>query len=174
MDLALSKESRALVEVRSKGIIAALEHHVTFASEVEPFTLSIADEGAIDVAVRARVAVAGLEPPTSVPRSDREKMIDNLRGGDVLDMKRNPYLEVAGRYTGTLEGGKLAGDIHLRGVKKPIVFSVTGAREGSIVRVKGVWEGSQTSLGLKPFKALLGALKLEDWAKIRLELVFTL
>jgi hypothetical protein len=174
MDLSSSKESRALVEVRSKGFIAALEHHVTFSGAIEPFSLSVPDQGPIDVEVRARVAVAGLLPPDSVPRGDREKMIDNIRGSDVLDMKRHPYLDLAGRYTGTIERGKLAGDITLRGSRRPIVFDVTGAREGTILRVKASWEGSQTSLGLKPFKALLGALKLEDWARIRLEMAFAL
>jgi hypothetical protein len=184
MELSLGSDSRAMVEVRSKGLIAALEHHVIFTGGVEPFKLSVPDEGLssgvaplprgpLDVEVRARVAVAGLLPPESVARSDREKMIDNLRGEGVLDMKRHPHLELAGRYTGTIESGKLAGDITLRGSKRPIVFTVTGAREGSILRVKASWEGAQTSLGLKPFKALLGALKLEDWARIRLELSFS-
>ena len=40
--------------------------------------------------------------------------------------------------------------------------------EGPIL-ARGAWEGRLTDLGIKPFKALLGALKLEDWIRLRLE-----
>jgi len=37
------------------------------------------------------------------------------------------------------------------------------------VRVTGTWEGRLTDLGIKPFRALMGALRLEDWAKLRID-----
>jgi hypothetical protein len=36
----------------------------------------------------------------------------------------------------------------------------------------GAWEGRLTDLGIRPFKALLGAIKLEDWIAVRLDARF--
>jgi hypothetical protein len=42
-------------------------------------------------------------------------------------------------------------------------------RAGSDLVARGTWEGRLTDLGIKPFRALMGALKLEDWVRLRLE-----
>ena len=36
----------------------------------------------------------------------------------------------------------------------------------------GTWEGRLTELGIKPFKALLGAIKLDDWVSLRVDARF--
>jgi hypothetical protein len=41
--------------------------------------------------------------------------------------------------------------------------------EGDVTVVTGTWESTLNALGIKPFKALLGALKLEDWVRLRVE-----
>ena len=104
--------------------------------------------------------------------ADRDKMLENLRGRDVLDAAKNPLIRFRGRYAGTLDEGKLTGDLTLRGTPRAVIFPIRITRDETSLRAVGAWEGPLTALGIKPFKALLGALKLEDWAKIRLDLRF--
>jgi len=48
-------------------------------------------------------------------------------------------------------------------------MDLTVASEGRAFLVTGAWEGRLTDLGVKPFRALLGALRLEDWIRLRVE-----
>lgn len=169
IDLVSGAASRVMVDVRSKGIVAALDHELTFTAAPEVLTICGVDpSGAIDVAIDARVPVVRLEPPSDASRFDRDKMRDNLRGRDVLHMDRWPTLVFRGRYAGTIEAGKLAGDLEVRGVLRPIAIGVAITRSGESWRADATWEGTLGDLGIKPFKALFGALKLADWMRIRI------
>jgi polyisoprenoid-binding protein YceI len=99
-------------------------------------------------------------------------MVDNLRSRDVLDAARFPSIDFRGRYAGMLEGGTLAGDLQVKSVVRAISIPVRVQREGSVLAATGAWEGRLTDLGVKPFKALLGAIKLEDWIAVRLDVRF--
>jgi hypothetical protein len=168
--------SRVLVDVRSKGLVSALDHAITFTASPAPFTIrgvsgvgstTAAESGALDVEVMVRVPVSSFEPPADVSRFDRDKMTDNLRGKDVLDMARFPSLVFRGRYTGTFAEGTLAGDLEVRGEARSVALDVKVSRTGDVLRAEGAWQGTLRDLGIKPFKALFGALKLEDWVRIR-------
>ena len=172
MRLTLTDDSRVHVDVRSKGLIAALDHELTFTGHPDPFTVEVGETTPLDIAVEARVPIARLDPPPSASKFDRDKMLDNLRGRDVLDMDRTPVLCLRGRYRGELDKGELEGDLFVRGAPKHVKLPVEIVRSFDVYRVRAVWEGSQTELGIKPFRALFGALKLSDYARIRLDLTF--
>src|SRR5450631_2164240 len=98
-------------------------------------------------------------------------MLDNLRGRDVLDAARWGTVSLRGRYRGTLDRGTLTGDLVVRGTPRAITLAVRAKdRDGQRRRFEATWEGTQTELGIKPFRAMLGALQLRDWIKIRLEI----
>jgi hypothetical protein len=152
----------AHVDVRSKGLVAALDHEVTFSGDVEPITIEVA-AGAIDVEVTASLLVSKLEPPKSASRFDRNQMRDQLDAA--LDAARSPELRFRGRYRGTRTEGQLEGELTIAGRAQKVAFDVRGGGE----RVVATWEGKLTDVGVKPPKLLLGAIKLADWAKIRVE-----
>ena len=110
-----------------------------------------------------------IEPPRDVSASDRDKMRDNMLGRDVLDGARFPAIDVRARFSGTADGGTVEGDLVVRGRPHPFTMPVRAAKEGDVLVVTGTWEGTLNGLGIKPFKALLGALKLEDWIRLRVE-----
>ncbi len=169
----LSADSRVLVDLRATGILKAVGHNPTLTCRPEPASLEAADTaGPLDIPVDVRFRADAIAPPEDISASDRDRMRDNLRGAEVLDVARFPNIDLHARYRGTLEGGTLAGDLVVRGVPRPITMEVRVAREGERFVATGVWEGNLTQLGIKPFKALLGALKLEDWVKLRLEARF--
>jgi hypothetical protein len=155
----------AHVDVRSKGLVAALDHAVTFSGEVESIVLEVED--GIDVEIATTLAVSKLEPPKSASRFDRSQMTEQL--AVALDAARCPELAFLGRYRGTRSSGRLEGELTILGQPRRIAFEVRG--DGA--RVSGVWEGKLTDLGVKPPKLLLGAIKLADWAKLRLEVTVT-
>jgi polyisoprenoid-binding protein YceI len=170
MDLRLLSSSRAMVDVRSRGIMGALEHELTFTAKATCGAIAVATEESIDVPIEASIDVASIDPPQDASRGDREKMLDNLRGPDTLDMKRWPSLTFRGRYEGSLDRGKLAGDLVVRGMPRRVSFDVRVTKSDGGYRADATWEGTLTDLGIKPFAALFGALKLRDWCRIRLEL----
>jgi polyisoprenoid-binding protein YceI len=170
--VALSSESRAYVELKATGILRALGHDVTLSAPVEGWEAAIDDESAIDAPVEVRIPVARLEAPADLSSSDREKMIDNMRGPAVLDAARWPAIVFRGRYRGSLDGGTLEGDLEVRGSPRAMTIPIRIARlADDRLRATGAWTGTLTALGIKPFKALLGALRLEDWARIRLDVI---
>jgi hypothetical protein len=89
-----------------------------------------------------------------------------LLGKDVLDANRFGAILVKGRYEGSRSLGKLDAHITLRGIPQRVPFSVVIRIEGERLRAEGQWEGTLTNLGIRPFRALLGALTLKDWVRL--------
>jgi polyisoprenoid-binding protein YceI len=169
MRLQLTADSRVLVDLRATGLLKAVGHDPTVTARPEPASMEVEDATPIDVPVRVRFRADRIEPPTDISTADAGKMRDNLRSAEVLDVGRFPFVDLEGRYTGTLEGGRLQGHLTVRGVPRPLSMDIVVVREGEGRTAKGTWSGRLTDLGIKPFKALMGALRLEDWVRIRLE-----
>lgn len=169
MRFELCPDSCVRIDLRATGILKAVGHDPTLTCAPESLEIGEAAGDALDVPVSARFRAGAIEPPADIDASDRERMRDNLRGPEVLDVARFPTVELRARYAGTLKGGTLSGDLVVRGAPRPIRMDVRVAREGERYVVTGAWEGKLTDLGIKPFKALLGALKLVDWIRIRLD-----
>jgi polyisoprenoid-binding protein YceI len=165
--------SRILIDLRAAGLLRAAGHSPTLVAQPPRLSFDLGD-GAIDIPVEARFAVDAIVGPADIPQSDRDKMIEHLRGPDVLDVGRFPTVDLHARYAGSLNSGALSGDLVVLGVPRHVAVSVRIVREGDKLSVNGTWEGTLTDLGVKPFKALFGMLKLQDWIRVRLDLQFAL
>ncbi|MBV9950111.1 MAG: YceI family protein [Myxococcales bacterium] len=195
MRLESTAASRVLIDLRATGFLQAIAHSPTLVAHPEPFAVELewpaegrreegmGDEGtggggsgggggAIDVAVDVQFLVSKIQAPASLSAADRAKMVENLRGADVLDAARFPRVEFHGRYAGTGRAGR-AGRLHgewtIRGRAHPVDIEVHVTTEGGEFRARGAWEGTLSAVGIKPFRALLGALRLDDWIRLRLE-----
>ncbi|HZU84615.1 MAG TPA: YceI family protein [Polyangiaceae bacterium] len=173
MRLELRPESIVRVDLRSTGLLQSIAHNPTLTAHPEPFVVELGATDPIDVATDVRFPAAGVEPPGDMSAADRERMRDNVLGRDVLDAARFPAVELHGRYVGNIDGGTLSGDLRVRGAPRPISMAVRVERAGDRLVARGTWEGRLTDLGIKPFRALLGAIRLEDWVRLRLEAVFS-
>jgi hypothetical protein len=174
MRLELSPESCVFVDLRRAGLLGVFGHTPTLCARPVPSTIDVSEREPIDVAIDTHFLVLDIEPPEDMPASDREQLRENLRGSEVLDVTRFPSIELRGRYVGTFDRGRLTGDLELRGAPRRIVMDVHVTRDANHLVARGVWEGRLTDLGIKPFKALLGALKLQDWIRLRMEASLTL
>jgi len=170
MPIALLAPSCVLVDLRATGLLRGFAHDPTLTACPERVVVEGLGAGPIDSAVNAVFVVDAIEAPGGMSPADRDRLLENLRGRDVLDSARFPTIELRARYRGTLEAGTLAGELVVRGAPRALSMAVGGTRANDgVVVASGVWEGKLTSLGVKPFRALLGALKLEDWVRLRLE-----
>jgi hypothetical protein len=169
MRLQLTTDSRVLVDLRATGLLRAVGHDPTLTAKPEPVWFEVPDAGAIDLPVEVRFRSELIEVPDDISPSDRDRMRDNLRGADVLHTARFPTVDLRARYRGSLERGRLEGELVVRGSPRRIALDVVIAQDGYARTARGTWSGRLTDLGIKPFKALMGALRLEDWIQIRLE-----
>jgi hypothetical protein len=173
MRLRLAPDSRILIDLRGAGVLRALTHSPTLVARPEPLEV-VVDGGGERFAsdLEARVLASSIEPPADIASSDREKMRDNLLGPEVLDAGRFPALVLRGRYEGSLAGGTLAGRLDVRGTPRSITLPIAVARSGGVLVATGTWEGRLTELGVPPFRALFGAIRLGDWIRLRVEARF--
>jgi polyisoprenoid-binding protein YceI len=169
--------SRVFIDLRATGMLRALAHSPTLTARPARVVVEL-DEAAgqgsvgVDIGVEADFAVKSIEAPADISPGDGEKMVENLRGREVLDAGRFPTVGFQGRYTGTLDAGTLAGDLRVRGASHRLSIAVRVSRGEAGLAATGAWEGRLTDLGVKPFKALLGAIKLEDWIRFRIDVRF--
>jgi hypothetical protein len=161
--------SRVFIDLRAAGLLRAMAHSPTLRAIPEPFALEFVEGAAV---VSARFRVEAIELPEGMSAGDRHKMRENLLGPDVLDAARHPAVEFRGRYAGTTEAGTLSGDLVVRGVPARVSIPVRVARQWETFAADGAWQGTLGGLGVKPYRALLGAIKLEDWIGLRLETRF--
>jgi hypothetical protein len=171
MRLELSTDSRVFVDLRATGVLRAVGHDPTLVARPGALVLDVGD-APLDLGVEATFRVDAIEPPSEISAADREKMRGHLTGADVLDARRFPTVDVRGRYAGTIEAGRLEGELFIRGIARAVSFDVRAVRDGGVLTASGAWEGRLTHLGIKPFKALLGALRLDDWIRLRLDARF--
>jgi polyisoprenoid-binding protein YceI len=171
MRLQLLDGSRVFIDLRATGMLRALAHSPTLTCVPERVTVDFEGrEG--EASVEASFRAAAIEAPVGIPPADRAKMLDNLRGREVLDAARFPTLDFRGQYAGSLSAGTLAGDLRVRSVSRRLSIPVRVSEQASALVATGAWEGALADLGIKPFKALLGAIKLEDWIALRLDVRF--
>jgi hypothetical protein len=163
MRFELSADSRVFIDLRATGLLRAVGHDPTLVARPEPTSIDL-DDGKVVL----RFPVENIEPQGDIGESDRHKMLHNMRS-DVLHARQFPAIELRARYEGTPEGGELRGDLVVRGQPHPIQMTVGTTKQWDVIVATGTWEGKLTDLGVKPFKALLGALRLEDWIRLRVE-----
>jgi hypothetical protein len=171
MRLTWQDGSRLWIDLRATGLLRAVAHSPTLTARPDRVTVELADppnEADVEASFRADA----IEAPADIPASDRSKMVENLRSRDVLDARHHPTIDFRGRYVGTLEAGTLSGDLRLRGAPRRLTMTIRVSRRDRALVATGAWEGRLTDLGIRPFKALLGAIKLEDRITLRLDMRF--
>lgn len=175
MRLELTEESRVRVRLRATGVVRSLMAHdrlLTGRPRLRRL-LEISSGSETDVEVAAELPATSIEPADAdLSAGDRRKILTNLRGDRVLDADRHPVIEFSGAYRGGAGAGELRGDVLVRGRPQPIVFDVELSESPESWRAVGSWTGALRELGIKPFKALLGTIRLEDWIRVELDLEF--
>lgn len=149
-----------------EGLLSAAAHDLEL--EAGRFEVEL-DEAAGTVSARFDAAalrvlhatVSGIASPGSLSEQDRRDIERNL-ARDVLETKRFPEI----RFEGRAEGGTVRGTLSLHGVAKELSFPF---REQAGMLTAEVTL-HQPDFGVKPFRALLGALRVKPDVVVKVAL----
>jgi hypothetical protein len=110
----------------------------------------------------------GLVSPLS--EKDHREIESNLQGKHVLDADRAPDVRFVGQ--GDLDARRVEGDLTLRGSTQRLSAPLTVREEPGRLVVVGEVRFKQTAFGLKPYSAMLGALKVQDEVRVSWEVAY--
>jgi hypothetical protein len=173
-----TERSELRVIVAPAGSLARLGHHHVIGGAVWSGELVVGESVFADLAV----TVDALEVDRSAWRRDEgldsidEEAIDgtrrNLLGPKVLDAENHPRIEIRsiGRV-GPEWQADVTARVRVRGRVSEWRVPVTVHRQGGRMIVGGALDIDQTALGLDPFSAAGGALRVADRMRVRFRIV---
>ena len=111
--------------------------------------------------LEVREGKGGAKPLTD---KDRKDIKSNMF--DLLKISTAPDITFQSTSV-TADGGKvqLSGDLSVAGSSQPVTFDLA-VQEGNTVRLTGDVTITQSRFGIKPFSAMMGALKVKDAVEI--------
>jgi len=152
--------AECLIFTYKEGLLAPIAHDLKL--RVGKFSLSVKDKAEISASFDSaslEVVCAmenGLDKPNSLSNRDCGQIQDNIIR-DVLKSKRFPDIRFQSSTLSEDEGDyRIAGDITICGVTRPMQFITR--RQGN--RYVAEVELHQPDFRIKPFRALMGTLKV--------------
>lgn len=110
-----------------------------------------------------------------VKASDKRKIKKSMDSEEVLNVKKYPKItfkstkvEVKSASQNLL---KVTGKMSLFGRTRTISFPVTVRKKGGKLTATGAFKLRQTDYGMKPYSALLGAIKVKDVVDVKFSIV---
>jgi polyisoprenoid-binding protein YceI len=97
--------------------------------------------------------------------SDRQKIQGNITD-DVLETKAHPEARFEGRVAGRTAPFTVEGTLYLHGEARPL--SITLQKNGD--RLQGSAEITPSQWGIKPYRALAGALRVADRIRVEVDI----
>jgi polyisoprenoid-binding protein YceI len=155
-----------------EGLLSRVAHDLRL--QVEPRGVSVVrtgDEVRAELDPTALVvdgAIRGTQLEVeALSRRDRAKIVETIRD-EVLSTRRYPKI----RFTGTVtERGdhvlEVHGELELAGVRRPLSFIAT--RDAGRITARVTVRPSE--FGIAPYKALAGAIRLQDRVVVELDLM---
>ena len=183
------ERSRLIILVYRAGPLAALGHNHVIACRCvsgtfyvphrvqdTTFTLSIRVRRFTVDDPRLRAAQHSAAFPPDVPQSARRRTRHNMLSAAVLDAQAFPDIDIrsAGLQRAPARRGaevQARVQIGLRGRTHLLTLPVHYTLSRGELAARGVFSLQQTSLGLKPFSVLLGALRVKNQLTVRFHLV---
>lgn len=152
-----------------EGLLSTVAHDLQIAVRRFQITVEDTPEG---ITVRAEIDAGSLEvvsamkagalDPGTLKDKDKAEIAGNIRD-DVLHVSRHPSI----RFESTsLEASTLRGRLTLHGATREITLSL----QDSPGRRRAELKLDQRDFGIKPYSALLGALKVQPVVKVEIEL----
>jgi YceI-like domain len=123
-------------------------------------TLSAVQLNADPHSLRVREGLHGVKPLTDKDRADIRKTIDEkILGGRPIDFCSTAVEPGDGVIT-------VRGELELTGTRRPASFELNAATDG---RVSGTLPVTQSEWGIKPYRGVMGALKVRDTIEVVLD-----
>lgn len=169
------ESGRLLVKTARTGLGSKAGHDLTIEvtrwrgnvviDAANPAGSSVTVEVDVD-SFEVRQGTGGVKPLTD---ADRANIKDTLRG-KILNTGRYPTITFgSSQVSGTAESFRIDGDLTIVGVTQPVIVEgqlAAGRARGSAVIVQSRW-------GIRPYSALLGALRLRDEVEVQFDIDLT-
>lgn len=169
-------QSRFMVKAFAGGFLSALAHDHNIAisdfSGDAQFTFGTVEPASLRLKIRS----GSLAVTDKVSASDRQKIEATMRD-EVLEIGKYPEIvfvstSVSAARTG--EGqyqAKIAGELTLHGVSRPVTITAQLEFGDSVLRARGGFSLKQSSFGIKPVSVAGGTIKVKDELKFTFDIV---
>lgn len=170
-----AEHGELLLHTARTGLGRRAGHDLTLRATRWTGTAEVGDGTPLSTDVRVDVAVAGLEVLAGtggvmpLTDADRAQILDRLRSDRLLHAARHPTITYrSDAVAGTAESFRLEGHLTVAGASHPL--TVTGGRSAD-GRVRGSATVTQSRWGIRPYTALLGALRLADDVRVEFDVL---
>ena len=168
--MALAQGSHALdqsagtlvVKTYREGVAARVGHDLVIDVTKWDATVEVGADGAITAlalradprSLRVREGLGGVKPLSDGDRTDIARTInEKILGGRDIELRTENCEAAAGAPT------RVRGELTLAGTTRPIEFELSESEDG---RVHATVRVVQSKWGIKPYRGLMGALKVRD------------
>jgi polyisoprenoid-binding protein YceI len=180
----LPGESELRILAYRDGPLAKLGHnHVISTSDIDGRVAWTEDisRGYVEMRVPVRSfeidrpelrAEEGEEFPGEIPEQDIAGTRANMLGPKLLDAENYPEIRLfSRRVRGNLDALVVDAEVVIKNQPTAVSFPLSARWEGERLIASGEVSLAQTSLGLEPFSALLGALTVRDEIELKFRFV---
>lgn len=155
------------VKTGRQGLASNMGHDLTLEASNWKATLTVDDdpsrsEVSATIEPRSLAVTAATGGAKGVSEKDKKDIVKNIAGllGNGSITFTSTSVEV---QDGTV---KAAGDLSIAGQSRPVTLDLTETSDG---RLTGSMTVVQSQFGIKPFSAMMGALKVKDEVEINLD-----
>lgn len=164
-----SKNAQCRVFTFKEGLLSAVAHDLEL--EVGSFEVELADDrGAVTAtfdprSIRVLHAMADGHPnPGGLGAKDKDKIAATIVS-DVIPVKKHPTIRFVSKEITPVDGGwRVRGTLELAGRSREITVPVSAEGDAALAEVTL----HQPDFGIKPYSAMLGALKIKPDVKVTL------
>jgi polyisoprenoid-binding protein YceI len=156
------------VRTYREGIAQKVGHDLVIDVGNWKATVEVADDGkpssvALEVDARSlqvREGHRGVKPLTDKDRGDIQKTIDDkVLGGQAIAFQSDTVESSGGTVT-------VRGELNLAGTSRPASFDLEMTNDGHLT---GTLPVTQSEWGIKPYRGLMGALKVRDTVEVAVD-----
>ncbi len=171
-----SGQSRLTVKAFASGMLSTFGHNPTLALRDFEGEARFTPESPGDAALTFRVRPAALDVTGDVKASDRRD-IEHETKENVLETERFPEVVFESSRVSANQAAEnsyrveVTGKLRLHGVTQDVTVPAQLTFMGDTLRAFGEVPIRQTPFGIRPVKAMGGALKVKDEVKLSFEIV---
>ena len=178
------ERSELVVRLYKAGMASGLAHdHVVRATKLTgTVSWDPQQPGAAAVEVRADARSLIVDEPATRARhglegeldgDDRDKVQQTMESAKQLDVQAYPDMTFRSTSVRQVDGGavEVTGDLTLHGTTRTVRFITTPELAAGVLTATAEIDFLQSDFGIKPYSAMLGAVKNQDGARLLVRLV---
>lgn len=160
-----------------EGLLSKIAHDLLIDVADYKVNLNIPDEGFCSGSLEVEMQANSLKVVCAM--KDGEQRPDALKEKDIADIEKDMFKKIlhpdkystvsfCSKEIQEKEGGyRVSGELDLHGAKRPVDFDIETSNNDNL---KGTFVIKQTDHGIKPFRAMMGTLKVKDELKFAFDL----